>query len=77
MINFGHMIIVSVLKLMSVKILILTALTTLAYAGIFSCSKNPCENGKIRNEIDCQCSEEPESRNLARKKTFGILGHKR
>jgi predicted secreted protein len=61
----------SVLNLMKVKILsFLTALTTFAFAGIISCTKSPCESGKIRNEIDCQCSEEFEHRSLAKKKIF-------
>jgi hypothetical protein len=58
---------------MKVKILsFLTALTTFAFAGIISCTKSPCENGKIRNEIDCQCSEEFEHRSLAKKRIFGF-----
>ena len=42
----------------------ITTITTLAYAGIISCTKSPCENGKIRNKIDCQCSEDLEYRSL-------------
>ena len=48
-------------------ITILTVISTLANAGLIGCTKSPCENGKIRNEIDCQCYQGLEYRLLESK----------